>query len=195
MLHLCMNIHRYDTSLLRNQITKRHFFRWLIVIFNGPDERRIQQVGPNRACAEWLLKNGASVRWKGSSEYLTDYNLLPKDDFTHKIQSVDATGAAIHHIGFQNFSGCEDVEEVKLVQCPYIENAAMPALLILKDTLKKLEVIECRNVTDEGLLELKNLRNLESLKLGGDMPYLKDKSNLLSQLSHALPNCKISYDE
>lgn len=64
------------------------------------DQERIRSVGPDRACAEWLLRNGASVRWKGFSKHLSDYNSLPSDETRYYIQAIDATDSGITHVGF-----------------------------------------------------------------------------------------------
>ena len=43
----------------------RPFFGWLNSIFNKVDPQRIADVGADRAAAEWLLRCGAAVKWKG----------------------------------------------------------------------------------------------------------------------------------
>ena len=80
------------------------FFSKFSVISFRVDEDRIKEVGPDRACAEWLLRCGAAVRYCGFAKWNDDYNLLPvgpKDKFL--IEQVDATGSCIMHIGFPYF--------------------------------------------------------------------------------------------
>ncbi|XP_046837765.1 ATP synthase subunit s, mitochondrial [Vespa crabro] len=173
-----------------NGLTKRSLFYWLTVIFNSVDKRRIEEVGPDQACAEWLLKNGAYVKWKNSSEYLTDYNVLIKQTGINYIQSVKAENSGITYVGFPYFDGCKHIEEVKLIRSRYICNRAMSLLSFLKESLTHLEVIECPSVTDEGLYKLKKLQKLKILKLEG-MPYLKDPADVRKQLMESLPNTKI----
>ncbi|KAL7306328.1 hypothetical protein TKK_0001755 [Trichogramma kaykai] len=175
-----------------NPTNIRHFFRWLTLVFNSIDQGRVEKLGPDRVCAEWLLRNGASVRWKGSDDFLRDYNLLPKEDVKQYISAVDATSSSIHHCGFKHFNGCKYIEEIKLIDCLSIENDAMLSLAILKNSLKLLEVVNCKNITDEGLHHLSNLKNLTNLKLGG-FPYVKNKNDVLNQLILSLPQCKIIY--
>lgn len=74
----------------------------VILIFRV-DKDRIQLVGPDRACAEWLLRNGASVRWKGFTKYLNDYNNLSTEETRYYIQAVDATDSGITDVGFPHF--------------------------------------------------------------------------------------------
>ncbi|KAF7415077.1 hypothetical protein HZH68_003566 [Vespula germanica] len=154
------------------------------------DKKRIEEVGPDQACAEWLLRNGAYVKWKNSSEYLKDYNILIKQTGTNYIQSIEAENAGITYVGFPYFDGCKYIEEVKLIRCPYICNRAMSSLSYLKESLTHLEVIECASVTDEGLYKLKKLQKLKILKLEG-MPYLKNPNDVRKQLMESLPNAKI----
>lgn len=73
------------------------------------DNDRINEVGPNMACAEWLMKNGAQVRWKGCKEFVSHYDCLPNlacgSLKQFQIQEVYAgKEASISHIGFRYFS-------------------------------------------------------------------------------------------
>ena len=90
---------------------------------------RIKDVGPDRACAEWLLRCGAVVKWHGKGNFIRDeiiifqtfalfgrwsyyylektikdYNSLPVGNYRSlKIESVDATDSAIMEAGFTHF--------------------------------------------------------------------------------------------
>jgi len=74
------------------------------------DDDRIKEIGPNLACAEWLMKNGAQVRWKGCKEFVSHYDCLPSPSVTSSnpgqflIEQVYAgKEASISHIGFSYF--------------------------------------------------------------------------------------------
>lgn len=54
--------------------------------------------------------------------------------------------------------GCQFINDIKLVNCSYIENAAIPLLSVLKDSLENLEIIGCKNITEDGLKHVKSLR-------------------------------------
>ncbi|CAK9816985.1 ATP synthase subunit s, mitochondrial [Anthophora plagiata] len=164
-------------------------FYWITVIFNRVDADRIKELGPDLACAQWLLRNGAAVRWKNSKELTRDYNKLPSGN-SYFIEAVDATDSGICDVGFPHFKGCNYINEVKLINCVYINNEAMEALSILKNTLTHLEVIDCTSVDNEGLRKLKILKNLETLKLKG-LPAVADDS-ICKELGEALPKCKIT---
>lgn len=73
--------------------------------YDRVDENRIKEVGPDRACAEWLLRCGVLVKWHNKESWTKDYNLLPQTGGRLlKIEEIDATDAAIMHIGFPHFS-------------------------------------------------------------------------------------------
>ena len=72
------------------------------------DPSRIEAVGAERAAAEWLLRCGASVRWRGHETPLTDYNSLPAGGFRElNIEEIDATGSCIMSVGFPHLSNSQ----------------------------------------------------------------------------------------
>lgn len=62
-------------------------------------------LGPDRSCAEWLLRNGAFVKWVGSTKFLTDYNSLPGEDNKEArfIEEINVDEAGIMQVGFRHF--------------------------------------------------------------------------------------------
>ena len=71
------------------------------------DADRINDVGPDRACAEWLLRCGAHFRWRSQPGWQTDYNALSPTRKKQYIEEINADNAAIMDIGFQHFSELE----------------------------------------------------------------------------------------
>ncbi|KAG9430698.1 ATP synthase subunit s, mitochondrial [Apis mellifera carnica] len=169
----------------------RSFFYWVTVIFNRVDADRIKEIGPDRACAEWLLRNGAFVRWKNFSEQLTDYNALPSHG-NYYIEAIEANNAGICDVGFPHFEGCKYIKDLKFKECRYINNDALPHLSLLQDSLTNLEIIRCKSIDDNGLRELKILKNLKQLKIKG-LPAVTNDI-IYKELTEALPNCKIDIE-
>ena len=69
------------------------------------DDKRVEEVGPNRACAEWLLKCGAQVKFKNWGTYTVDYNKMPPGGYEQfLIEEIRAENACIMARGFEYFS-------------------------------------------------------------------------------------------
>ncbi|XP_046388885.1 ATP synthase subunit s, mitochondrial [Ischnura elegans] len=171
---------------------QRDLWGWLNRIFNMVDQSRIKAVGPDRACAEWLLRCGASVKYVGTTKYMKDYNSLPPEKFSLFIQEVDATDSAVMNEGFLHFRGLKHLEKIKLHRCMYVEDEALKNLVLVKDSLKDLQVSSCGDVTNDGILSLDKLINLKSLLLY-DLPEVRNKDKCLKELNKSLPGCKIEF--
>lgn len=179
-------------NLIKYQKECRHFWGWINYIFNRVDEQRIKTVGPDRACAEWLLRNGAAVKWINSEDYLKDYNSLPVEGTKRYIKEVDATESSIMHYGFRHFRGCKHIDKIILNQCSYLENEALPDLSYIKETLVHLQISSCGNITSSGLYSLVTLQNLKILDIS-NLLYIMDKETVLQKLKSSLPNCNITF--
>lgn len=167
----------------------RNFFGYFRIAFNRVDKDRLESVGPDRLCSEWLLKNGGAVRFNGKA-LQKDYNTLPPQNQREKIQEVDATESTIMAIGFEHFRNCDGINKIILHKCKHMENEALNELILLNNTLKHLQVSECYNVVDSGLKSLGQLTNLEKLIIFG-MPYVKDIKAIEMELRSKLPKCDI----
>ena len=177
-----------------NTVSTRGFYGWLNSIFNRVDANRIKEVGPDRACAEWLIRCGASVKWINSKNFMKDYNSLPVGGGPmYKIEEVDATDAAIMEIGFPHFKNCAHLRKIKLKNCGYLEDASMRSIAyLLHENLAWLEVIQCHNISDEGLLALKKMKALKILHLE-NLTNVKEPQKVIASLEEALPKCQISF--
>ena len=79
--------------------------------------------------------------------------------------------------------------------CRYLQNGGLQCLAnVCQDNLKWVEVINCKNIGDEGLLYLQNMPKLQKLKIE-DMKSVKNPENVLKNLQTALPNCQIEYND
>ncbi|CAI6349751.1 unnamed protein product [Macrosiphum euphorbiae] len=192
------------------KILQSHFFRktivgmnsrclwqWIDDTFNRLDDDRIKEIGPNLACAEWLMKNGAQVRWKGCKEYVRHYDYLPNTTPVHReqflIQQVYAgKEASISHLGFSYFKNCKHISEVEFDGCNSINNKALIELNILKGYLTSLKINNCANVSDQGIISLKHLQELKHLELK-NIKFLSDPEKTIDFLRTKLPECNIEY--
>lgn len=101
----CFYFELYDIRLRRLIVVRAYYRNQNYFIKLRLDDGRIKEVGPNMACAEWLMKNGAQIRWKGCKEFVSHYDFLPTklyDQF--QIEEVHAgREASISHVGFRFF--------------------------------------------------------------------------------------------
>ncbi|XP_049872324.1 ATP synthase subunit s, mitochondrial [Pectinophora gossypiella] len=169
---------------------KRTFWEYVNMMFNKPDPDRIKLVGPDRACAEWVLRNGGRVMWE-TGKRLADYNSLPADDQpVPKLVEIDGTDSSISHYGFPHLTGCTKLERIILHNDLYIDNRAMKGLSHGKTTLTHVQLSKCADVTDEGVKEIKILDKLKTLVLY-DLASVKNLEECKQYLKSQLPNCNI----
>ncbi|GFX42228.1 ATP synthase subunit s, mitochondrial [Trichonephila clavipes] len=186
---------RYINNYLISHSTsgRKTFYKWLNTIFNKVDEQRIKEVGADRAAAEWLLRCGASVKWKNKKDWVSDYNAMQIEFVPQNvIEEIDASESCIMHIGFPYLRGLKYLERIKFYKCIYLEDTCLNMLSVLKNSLQHLEVISCGNVSDKGVISLSQLKKLKSLYLY-DLPEVKDKEDCLKILQQNLPGCKIEF--
>ena len=174
-------IYNARNAITHNFKISRNFWQWLNFVFNSVDKDRRKLLGPDRTCAEWLLRNGASVKWTTDDKFLSDYNALPPEKTQLFIKEVDATESSVSHYGFSHFVGCNFIEKIIFHNCSYLENQALPLLHPLSDSLTFLQITSCANIDEKGLNSLNYLKNLNTLVIG-NLPYLNDKEKVLSFL-------------
>ncbi|XP_064622187.1 ATP synthase subunit s, mitochondrial-like [Lineus longissimus] len=190
---------RLTCKLLRSNYSptyqRRYLWHWLNSVFNRIDHERVKEVGPDRACAEWLLRCGAHVRWCDAEKFETDYNRLPLGNYRkYKIEEVNADEAAIMGLGFEHFNNVKHLKKMRFHFCSYLEDDAMQELTRLKDSLEHLVIGSCGDITDRGLGALCNLHLLKSLTLY-NLPEVKDKKGCIDLLQKSLPQCTIEFVE
>ncbi|XP_054737565.1 ATP synthase subunit s, mitochondrial [Anastrepha obliqua] len=169
----------------------RQLWGYVAIAFNKVDNERLSKVGPDRLCAEWILKNGGGVGLVGMpNRVVKDYNSLPPESVKFNVQIVDATNASIMKIGFDHFAGCRHIDTVVLNNCKHLEDGGLEGLVHLKNTLKNLQVSGCYNLRDSCLDVIGELIALEQLRLF-DLIYVKDLQGVATKLRKLLPNCKI----
>lgn len=182
----------FNKTLPKFQQQTRSLFHWIYLRFNAVDEDRRKQFGPDRTCAEWILRNGGAIKWTNSQEYLRDYNELPKEGTTIYVQEIDASDTTIMDNGFDHFQGCQHITKLILHNCNNIENKALEKLSYLEKTLQHLQVSSCGNISEDGLFKLNVLKKLKDLILF-DLIAVKNKEKVLDTLKTQMPNCNIEF--
>lgn len=70
------------------------------VAYYRVDVSRVEAVGPDRACAEWVLRLGGSVKFLNYENWSTDYNRLPSGKV--KLEAIDGSGCSITSNGLEH---------------------------------------------------------------------------------------------
>lgn len=168
----------------------RSLFYWINLQFNALDIDRIKKFGPDRTCAEWILRNGGTVKFVNFTEYSKDYNELPPEGTLVKLKEVDASNTNIMNCGFEHFKGCKYIDSLIFHKCVYVDDEALVSLHHLNNSLKKLQISSCPNVTDKGVLSLAALKHLSNLNLCA-LQSVEKLNESIEALKTRLPNCKI----
>lgn len=166
----------------------RQLYEWINLMSNAIDINRLREFGPDRTCAEWLLRNGAKIKLLNGSTYIDDYNIMPPLNMKFKIKEVDAADSSIMHNGFVHFKDCKFIDKLVLHNCCYLYNEALGQLFYLKDSLSHLQITNCQNLSEDSLQSLRCLNNLKTLILSEFQP-----SCSFSLLKNSLPHCYISF--
>lgn len=172
--------------------SQRSLFYWIALQFNALDKDRRDKLGADRTCAEWILRNGGAVKWMNSSEILNDYNSLPTEGTRYHLEEIDASNASIMHNGFEHFKDCKFIKKLILHKCSYLEDKALAELYHLKDSLAHLQISDCGNITDAGLLHLNVLSKLDNMLLF-NLTAVKNKEKTVQALKSVLPKCNIQF--
>ncbi|SPP72808.1 ATP synthase subunit s, mitochondrial [Drosophila guanche] len=169
----------------------RNIWGYVAVAFNQVDAERLAKVGPNRLCAEWIVKNGGGVRFVDNPTRLwKDYNSLPAETSKFSIKVVDATNASIMKIGLAHFKGCNSIDTVIFHNCKHLEDDGLEGLTHIKNSLERLQVSGCYNISDSGLGVISELKNLKQLLIF-DMLFVKNMQQVALELKKHLPECDI----
>ncbi|XP_047531251.1 ATP synthase subunit s, mitochondrial [Vanessa atalanta] len=183
-------INNLNDSFRSKAFPVRSFWEYVNMMFNKPDPERIKTLGPDRACAEWVLRNGGKIIWSDGKK-LEDYNSLPPEEQSvPKIVTIDGSDSSISHYGFPHLSGCTMLEKIILHNNKYIDDRAMKGLSYGDATLKHAQVSECVNVTDVGLKDIKCLTKLNTLVLF-NLSSVNNLDECKQYLQSQLPSCKI----
>ncbi|XP_034478347.1 ATP synthase subunit s, mitochondrial [Drosophila innubila] len=173
----------------------RKIWGYVAVAFNQVDADRLAKVGPNRLCAEWVIKNGGGVRLTDyPSKLWKDYNLLPSEGTKFHIKVVDASNASVMKIGLEHFKGCTKIDTVIFHNCKHLEGDGLVGLTHLRDSLTTLQISGCYNMYDNDLDVIGELSNLKQLIIF-DMNYVQNMDQVAANLRARLPNCEMLFNK
>ena len=114
-------------------ITEQMFFPPISIPWHTPftcrvDYSRVEEVGPERAAAEWVLRNGGKVKLSIYNNWTTDYNRLPSEADV-VLEAIDAQGGSLIDVGLDHLG------ELHLFACMPVCSKYQTAELGLHDQL------------------------------------------------------------
>lgn len=174
----------------------RPFWYFVYYAFNRVDTDRLRANGPDRTCAEWILRNGGAVSgWDSPGQLVTDYNWLNAIGRDFRLHSIVARDIGVIAMGFDHLRGCERVQRIVLDGCTHLENEALTQLRHVSGSLRELELRECRYFRDDGLLRLAELKGLRGLTLGGGLVGVADLAEVVKKLRERIPECEVTMEQ
>lgn len=136
-----------------------------------------------------VIKNGGAVQFDNQRHPISDYNSIALGSGKSTLKLIDATDSSIMGIGFEHFKGCNSIEHIILNRCKHLENEALEKLAYV-NSLRELQVTNCPNVVESGLLSLKQLNHLQKLTIYGFI-YIDNFNSVVNELQKELPDCHI----
>ncbi|KAI6228412.1 ATP synthase subunit s, mitochondrial [Aphelenchoides besseyi] len=153
---------------------------------------RLLFLGADLAAAHFLVHRGASVKFVGDSCWYARKNGdLPgrKVDGMY-IEAIDASGTELMFEGFDNLYDLHHLRMLRLADCKYIDDWSLSRIGGVCSTLELLDLSGCNRISGKGLLALRTLRNLKSLRLER-MNNQTDLGKSALLLEEALPNLQV----
>ena len=118
-------------------LTQKAYFRY--------SEKKVLALGPDLACAYWLVRVGASFRLVNSSQEIDSYwslrklrKSLPSNQI--QLEEIDFSDSVCMDKAFDYLNGLNHVQSVKMNFCVYIRDDAVLKLTHLEKSLKHLEI-------------------------------------------------------
>lgn len=154
-------------SLIKSTIKRSRLFNGFInIAFNHYDEKRVAQIGPNAAAAEWIVKNEGLVKDnRESAMWIKDFNSIsPCYGPKFKLAYVEAIGIDITSGGCRHFDGITHLKFINLRNCVNIDDSGLQ--LIYKNSWNTLQYLDIAgtSISTEGLDFAAGFKKLEVLK-------------------------------
>lgn len=105
------------------------------------DRQRVEELGPDRACAEWVLRCGGSVRFKNWGSLISNPKNLPTGTpGQFQIEEIQAIKASISSEGFAYLgSFSPSPPRIHILQFLFLDGLT---------NLKKIHLENCEQVAD-----------------------------------------------
>ncbi|XP_062503382.1 ATP synthase subunit s, mitochondrial-like isoform X2 [Corticium candelabrum] len=170
----------------------RCFYSWMNFVFNKVDYGRLEEIGPDKIAAEWVVRCGGSIRFQGYERWEKDYNLLPHGtQGRFLLTDIDASNTSITDGGLAHL-GLKHLRTLNMTDCRYVGDLGLTHVKHVQDCLNTLVLQGCTGVTEKGLFHLHYLRHLKYLNVVDTSSV--GQSEAIQQLKQSLPQCEIVHN-
>uniref|UniRef100_A0A5S6QXL1 ATP synthase subunit s, mitochondrial n=1 Tax=Trichuris muris TaxID=70415 RepID=A0A5S6QXL1_TRIMR len=166
--------------------------------YNRYSEKTVAKVGPQMACAYWLLRCAAEFRIKGSKEFISTKARLKSLQPGFLIEEIDLTDSCVSGPGFKHLRLLDSIKIVHCVHCGWVNDDGLATLMFnLQSSLETIEIINCGSISGAGLVQLQHLKKVKRIRLH-NLPLVRDeeKKIVLDVLRIRLGgSCDVSYPD
>ncbi|CAF1363463.1 unnamed protein product [Adineta steineri] len=186
---------RLISNIQSSSNNSRQIWNSLNIIWNKYDRKRVREIGPDRACTEWLLRCGGSVRFKHWGSFISNYNTIPTGaSGQFHIEEIRAVNACITSEGFAYLDGLSHLKKIHLEKCDQVADSSFARCNKVKETLESITLIDLIQISDNGLAYLAGLKNLKQIDLAR-LSNVKNREAVMKLLKNELPQCTIIYND
>ena len=153
-------------SLIKSIKRSRLFNGFINIAFNHYDEKRIAQVGPDAAAAEWIVKNEGWVKGnKEKASWIKDFNSISQcygPGF--KLAYIKADNIDITSVGCRHIEGLKYLQFIDMRDCFNIDDSGFQ--IISKNSWNTLQYLDVAgtSISLRGLDLVTEFKNLKILK-------------------------------
>ncbi|KAI8484749.1 mitochondrial respiratory chain complex I assembly [Branchiostoma belcheri] len=164
----------------RNLLFRNRLTSWYVTQFNT-----------EIAVAVWVLQLRGAVRYKNQDEWHGgSYRKFQiRQMMEETVEAVDLSGTDISYNGLSNLELLGDMRELRLADCPHVDDFCLSKLHEFSGRLVYLDISRCPRVTERGISALHNVRSLHVVKME-EMPNVKYKELIVLMMEEAMPWCK-----
>ena len=130
------------------------------------------KLGPELHAATYTVKLGGRCRLHGSPRWIgqdesTKTNVLPKEkNINISVEGLDLSKTIIQFEGLRNIESCTNLKTLILSDCHFVDDWFISKVVNdYSHSLENLDLSNCQNVTDDGILKIGYLKKLKNLKI------------------------------
>ncbi|CAF0753746.1 unnamed protein product [Adineta ricciae] len=187
--------HRSAINTFSSSIVYRQFWNSINIIRNKYDRKRVQEIGADLACAEWLVRCGGSIRFQNWGSFISKSNQIPTSiPGQFRVEEIRAVNASVTSEGFAYLEGLQHLKTIHLEKCDQVGDSCLARCNRAKDTVESMTLVDLGQISENGLAYLAGMKKLKQINLAR-LLNIKDRAAVIRLLTDELPQCMINYDD